>query len=92
MVKSGVNVRFAADKLKEVAAFNGHLRGLGGYIDETAGQRRAFRGRSPALNAGDPESDWSNEPKPNGRCVNMGAYGNTPWATMSKGGTLIFVR
>ena len=91
VAKSGVNVRFAADKLEEVAAFNGHLRGLGGYYDETDGQRRAFRGNSPALDAGDPAVKCV-EPHPNGCRVNMGAYGNTPWATMAKPGTLIFVR
>ena len=28
----------------------------------------------------------------NGRRVNLGAYGNTPWATMSKGGTMLLVK
>ena len=32
------------------------------------------------------------EPKPNGRRVNLGAYGNTPWATMSPAGTALIVR
>jgi len=35
---------------------------------------------SPCIDAGDPESDFSNEPEPNGGRVNMGAYGNTPEA------------
>ena len=50
------------------------------------------RRRSPAIDTGDPESDYSKEPKPNGRCVNLGAYGNTPWATMSPGGGVLFVK
>ena len=48
-------------------------------------------GSSPAVDAGDPAVKCV-EPYPNGNRVNLGAYGNTPWATMSKGGTLIFVR
>ncbi|MHC4528758.1 MAG: right-handed parallel beta-helix repeat-containing protein, partial [Planctomycetota bacterium] len=39
--------------------------------------------RSPAVDAGDPCSDYSNEPWPNGSRVNMGAYGNTSEATRS---------
>ncbi|PIZ56673.1 hypothetical protein COY23_02750 [bacterium (Candidatus Torokbacteria) CG_4_10_14_0_2_um_filter_35_8] len=35
---------------------------------------------SPCKNAGDPLSDYSNEPAPNGNRINMGAYGNTPEA------------
>ena len=40
---------------------------------------------SPAIDAGDPGSDWSKEPKPNGRRVNLGAYGNTPEAACTHG-------
>jgi hypothetical protein len=36
---------------------------------------------SPAIDAGDPASDYSNEPEPNGDRINMGAYGNTTEAT-----------
>ena len=39
--------------------------------------------KSPAIDAGDPASDWSREPRPNGRRVNIGYYGNTPGATTS---------
>ena len=46
---------------------------------------------SPAIDAGDPGSDWSKEPKPNGRCVNLGAYGNTSEATCTYG-TILMVR
>ncbi|MHC4624050.1 MAG: S8 family serine peptidase [Planctomycetota bacterium] len=38
---------------------------------------------SPAIDAGHPLTDWSNEPWPNGGRVNMGAYGNTKEATRS---------
>jgi hypothetical protein len=36
---------------------------------------------SPAIDAGDPTSDYSNEPFPNGNRIDMGAYGNTTEAT-----------
>ncbi len=36
---------------------------------------------SPCIDAGDPSSPFSNEPKPNGARINMGAYGNTSEAT-----------
>jgi plastocyanin len=38
---------------------------------------------SPAIDAGDPESDYSNEPLSNGERINLGAYGNTGEATAS---------
>ena len=41
---------------------------------------------SPGIDAGDPNSDCSNEPWPNGFRINMGAYGNTPEATRSPAG------
>ena len=47
--------------------------------------------RSPAIDRGDPAVKCT-EPKPNGHRVNMGFYGNTPWATMSPGGTALLVR
>ena len=74
-----------------------HLRGGSGYRDETTGEvvkdwtRRRY-GNSPAIDAGDPKSAYRREPTPCGWRVNMGAYGNTPWATMSKPGTALIVR
>ncbi len=35
---------------------------------------------SPCIDSGDPSSDFSNEPEPNGGRVDMGAYGNTSQA------------
>jgi len=40
---------------------------------------------SPCVDAGDPASDYSLEPQPNGCRIDMGAYGNTPEATPSPG-------
>ncbi|MDD2362062.1 MAG: right-handed parallel beta-helix repeat-containing protein [Eubacteriales bacterium] len=36
---------------------------------------------SPAINSGNPESDYSLEPMQNGKRINMGFYGNTPFAS-----------
>ena len=40
-----------------------------------------LRSWSPCIDAGDPASDFSQEPEPNGGRIDMGAYGNTPEAT-----------
>lgn len=39
---------------------------------------------SPCIDAGDPLSDYSNEPEPNGNRTNMGRYGNTVYASKSE--------
>ena len=39
---------------------------------------------SPAIAAGAQAADNSNEPQPNGGRINMGAYGNTPYASMTE--------
>jgi len=38
---------------------------------------------SPCIDAGDPNSDWTRELWPHGKCINMGAFGGTPQASMS---------
>jgi len=38
---------------------------------------------SPCIDAGDPNSDWAGEPWPNGKRINMGAYGGTDQASMN---------
>lgn len=84
--------RGSAAVLRLIAA-NVHLRGNLGYIDETTGLRVTdptwgHGNRSPGIDAGDPSDEYSNEPDldgigDHGRRINMGFYGNTPWATMS---------
>jgi hypothetical protein len=54
-------------------------------VNAAAGNYHLLPG-SAAIDAGDPGSDCSNEPWPNGFRVNMGAYGNTPEATRSPAG------
>jgi parallel beta-helix repeat protein len=41
---------------------------------------------SPCIDAGDPNSDWTAEPWPNGERINMGAYGGTNQASKSSSG------
>jgi hypothetical protein len=55
------------------------------FVDAASGDYHLLPG-SPAIDAGDPASDWVNEPWPNGGRVNMGAYGNTSEATRSPAG------
>jgi hypothetical protein len=43
---------------------------------------------SPCIDAGDPASPIGQEPPPNGRVIDMGAYGGTVEASMSLAGTL----
>lgn len=42
---------------------------------------------SPCIDAGDPSSDFWDEPQPNGLRIDMGAYGNTPEATCKSADT-----
>jgi predicted outer membrane repeat protein len=39
---------------------------------------------SPCIDVGDPNSDYSLEPAPNGSCINMGAYGGTAEASKTR--------
>jgi len=49
--------------------------GAGGWVVDAV--------HSPAIDAGDPASDYADEPSPNGGRVNMGVYGNTAQASKS---------
>jgi hypothetical protein len=60
-----------------------HLKSQAGRWD--ANERRWTKDdvTSPCIDAGDPNSDWSGEPWPNGNRINMGAYGGTNQASMN---------
>ena len=60
-----------------------HLRSVAGHWEAGIGTWATDAEFSPCIDAGDPASDWSNEPAPNGGRVNMGAYANTPEASKS---------
>ena len=68
--------------LDAVKVFDVHLRSkTGTYVN---GEWTTFDADSPAIDAGNPAAARANEPKPNGRRVNMGCYGNTPEASLSR--------
>lgn len=51
------------------------------FVDEASGDYRVLDGE-PTIDAGDPADPFDLEPAPNGGRVNVGAYGNTPWAAV----------
>jgi hypothetical protein len=58
-----------------------HLQSAYGRWDQNTQIWIADANTSPCLDAGDPNSEWSNEPWPNGKRVNMGAYGGSSQAS-----------
>ena len=62
-----------------------HLRSSAGRY--TSGGWIVDVASSPAIDAGDPASDYSLETTPNGGRINLGAYGNTAEASRSGGAT-----
>jgi hypothetical protein len=62
-----------------------HLRSKGGRYNPANGQFVIDATSSPAIDAGNPSSAYSNEPAPNGGRVNIGCYGNTTEASKSTG-------
>lgn len=85
---------YPASSAAALAALNVHLRGGSGYYDENTGElvktyrEAAVGGSSPALDASTRRATY--EPRPNGKYINLGYYGNTQWATMSKGGGSVY--
>lgn len=73
---------------------NVHLRGARGYFDENTGEFvKGYKGaenQSPAIDAG--INVFEEFKERNGNKVNLGFYGNTPWATMSSSGFMIIIR
>jgi hypothetical protein len=73
-----------------------HLRSrqgcyAGGYFDGGVWSRA--HGQSELIDRGDPLSDPADEPLPNGRRINLGAYGGTSVASLTLlGGSVILVR
>ena len=62
-----------------------HLQSINGRYNPATGQWVNDSANSPAIDAGNPSSEFSNEPQPNGSRVNMGCYGNTAEASKSPG-------
>lgn len=80
-----------AANVGKLTEFNLHLRGGRGYYDEKTGalvtDYKSKNVLSPAMDAGNKSSSYAQERDRgegwHGRRVNLGAYGNTPWATMT---------
>lgn len=75
---------FVADPLfVNAAGGNFRLMSAAGHWDPAApgGWTKDPGQTSPCIDAGDPASDCSREPLPNGSRVNLGAYGGTPYAS-----------
>ncbi len=60
-----------------------HLKSLAGRWDPAAQAWMRDDVASPCIDAGDPRSNGAGEPEPNGRRINMGAYGGTAQASCS---------
>ena len=72
----------SADPLfADAADFDFHLRSASGRYDAAAGTWVTDADSSPAIDAGDPASDFAFETMPNGGRANMGAFGNTRQAS-----------
>jgi len=60
-----------------------HLQSAYGRWDPSSQSWVSDSNTSRCIDAGDPNSDWSSELWPNGRRINMGAYGGTGQASMN---------
>lgn len=60
-----------------------HVKSLFGTYNDAISAWTTYEIQSDMIDAGNPNSDFSNEPIPNGQRVNMGRYGNTPYASKS---------
>jgi len=61
-----------------------HLKSIAGRWDANSESWVQDDVNSPCIDAGDPNSDWTAELWPHGKRINMGAYGDTPQASMSQ--------
>ena len=65
-----------------------HVKSSAGHFDIATGNFILDSQTSPAIDAGNPLSNYSLEPNPNGNRVNLGCYGNTNEASKSNLNTL----
>jgi parallel beta-helix repeat protein len=61
-----------------------HLQSRAGHWDLVSSQWVTDQNTSPAIDAGNPQSNYSAEPAGNGSRINLGRYGNTSEASKSK--------
>ena len=88
---TGTYYYYPAGTEENMRGINAHLRGGRGYFDEKNGNLvldYVHPDVSPAIDRGNPSSSYLGEPDCiqgwHGKRVNMGYYGNTPWATMTQ--------
>jgi hypothetical protein len=93
------NPKFAreitAEEIASIMVENDSFYGYGEDAYETVFSKADVHAlnRKLTVDMGDPAAPYENEPKPNGKRVNLGYYGNTPWALESRySGLLYFVR
>ncbi len=79
---------FSAD-FADPAGGNYHLKSVGGRYED--GVWAVDSVSSPALDAGDPEADFTFETSPNGGRINLGAYGGTELGSRTPAERLITV-
>jgi len=72
-----------------VATYDLHLQSYFGHWNGSGWTKDAQF--SPCIDVGDPASDYSNEPAGNGDRINMGAYGNTRYASRSTSAGTLFL-
>ncbi|MBQ3315884.1 MAG: right-handed parallel beta-helix repeat-containing protein [Kiritimatiellae bacterium] len=72
-----------ASRYEDLASIDVHLLSAAGYCVNGGAVGPATSDYSPAIDVGDADADYSNEPAPNGGRLNLGAYGNTPEASRS---------
>jgi len=93
--ESGCSLTWGEGNIDELPLFASladfHLRSTGGRYVPSAGLPPEDPGawvadleHSPCIDTGSPDSTYDLELPPNGDCINMGAYGNTPFASKSE--------
>ena len=75
-----------ASRYEDLASIDVHLLSAAGYCVNGGAVGPATALCSPAIDLGDPDADYANEPVPNGGRLNLGAYGNTAEASCTATG------
>jgi len=81
----------ADPRFAPVATRDYHLQSLYGRYDPRQSKWVKDTVHSPCIDAGDPDDYFAREPHPNGRHINMGAYGGTEQASMGTGSLVYHV-
>lgn len=77
-----INIQYSLISDGEFSGVNGNISAEPLFVN-AANDDYHLLAASPAIDAGDPDSLYANEPQQNGCRINMGAYGNTSTAAVS---------